>query len=168
MSSLFTECKHPSATHIFTDGSYRPDGNASCAYLIWNERNKTIVTMSKWAHRGSTINQMELMAINHALDCPNTNYVIIYSDSSYAISCLSIWRKTWAKNNWLTPLGEPVKNRDLIIEIGAKLDTRKYVRWVKVKAHSGNVYNSTVDYLAQELSKKMRDNPSLPDGEYPV
>jgi ribonuclease HI len=158
---------HPSTMHIYTDGSYRPEGNAACAFLIFSEKNKHVITMERYAHRGKTINQMELQAINKALDHPNMEYAIIYSDSAYSIACLTLWRKGWARNNWMTPLGVPVKNKELIQEIGKKIDAKKSVRFEKVKAHSGDPHNSTVDYLATTLTAMMRDNPSLPDGPYP-
>jgi ribonuclease HI len=111
---------------------------------------------------------MELMAINHALDHPNMNHATIYSDSAYAILCLTTGRRAWAKSNWKTPLGEPVKNRELIMEIGEKIDSKKFVKLVKVKAHVGDVLNAVVDRLATDLSKKMMLDPDLKDGEHPI
>lgn len=159
---------HPHTFHIFVDGSFRPSDSASCAYLIFSERTQHIVKMSSFAFRGRTINQMELMAINKALDHANMDYVVIYSDSQYSISCLTLWHKTWEKTNWKTPLGEPVKNKDLIVEILEKIAKRKFVRFVKVQAHTGDHFNSVVDYLATNLSKRMVLDPTFPDGEYPA
>lgn len=158
----------PNAMHIYTDGSFRPPDNASFAFLIFSERTKHVIRMERHAARGATINQMELMAINRALDHPNMDYAVIYTDSMYCISCLTQWRKTWAKNNWITPLGQPVKNKELIIEIARKIDSKKFVRFIKVQAHSGDPFNSLVDFLAQNLSLKMRDNPQLPNGHHPI
>lgn len=159
---------HPQTVHIYTDGSYRPEGNAGCAYLLFSEKTKHVLKASRWACRGMTINQMELMAINKALDHPNLQYVIIYSDSQYTLSCLSIWYKSWEKSGWLNKLGEPIKNKELIQEILEKTKKLKFVKYVKVSAHSGDPFNSTVDYLVQGLTKKMVEDPNLPDGEYPV
>lgn len=159
---------HQNAFHIYTDGSFRPTDAASCAYLVFSERTKHVVKMTRFAFRGKTINQMELMAINKALDHPNMDYVIIYSDSAYSISCLTLWHKAWKERNWMTPVGEPVKNRELIEEILAKMEKKKFVRFVKVSAHSGDPFNSLVDYLATGLSAKMVSDSSLPDGEHPV
>lgn len=159
---------HPLTHHIFTDGSFRPPDNASCAYLIFSEKKKHVVAINRFACRGRTINQMELEAVNKALDHPNMDYVIIYSDSQYTISALTLWRHNWAKNNWVTPLGEPVKNKELIQEIIAKMETKKFVRFEKVKAHTGDYFNSVVDFLVQDLTERMRDDPTLPDGKYTV
>lgn len=159
---------HPLTYHIYTDGSHRPPDNASCAFLIFSEKSKHIVKMERYACRGMTINQMELQAINKALDYPNMNYVVIYSDSAYAISCLTLWYKTWEKTNWITPLREPVKNKDLIVEILKKINSKKFVRFIKVKAHSGDPFNSVVDYLATGLTFKMRDDANISDGCHPI
>lgn len=158
----------PWMVHIHTDGSLRPPDAASCAYIAYHEGKKAIIDMRAFAHRGATINQMELTAINHALDIPGLNYVTIYSDSSYTIGCLGTWRKTWALKDWISPEGTPYKNKDLIIEIGKKIDKLKFCRFVKVKAHSGDFANSVVDYMAQKISKQMMEDPSLQDGRHLV
>lgn len=160
-----TRFVHPQTYHIYTDGSFRPPDAASCAYLIYHERSKSVVDMNSFPFRGSTINHMELMGINKALDYPNLKYVIIYSDSMYTISCLVAWRKSWARNGWRLPSGEPVKNKELIQEIGAKIDALKYVRFVKVKAHTGDPYNTVVDHLATTLTQKMLEDFSIEDGK---
>lgn len=157
---------HPNAYHIYTDGSFRPPDNAACSYLIFSEKKKHYVRGATWVFRGATINQMELMAINKALDFPGLTHVYIYSDSQYTISALSIWRKGWEKRGWINPHGEPIKNKELIQEIGKKLDALKFVRFIKVKAHTGDRLNSMVDFMATQMTDRMRDNPSLKDGEY--
>lgn len=150
----------PNSFHIWVDGSHRPPDNASCAYLIFSKKTSHIVDLQRYACRGRTINQMELEAINKALDFPKMDDVVIYSDSMYSISCLTLWRHTWKRNNWISPLGEPIKNRELIESISAKIDSKKSVKFVKIKAHTGNPFNSLVDYLVQDLSLKMRDDPT--------
>jgi ribonuclease HI len=152
---------------IYTDGSYRPEGNAALAYLIFSEKKKEVVKMERSAHRGSTINAMELGAIDHALDYPGMDHVIIYSDSAYSIFCLTLWYKSWQRNNWMTPQLQPVKNKELIQRILSKMATKKSVQFVKVKAHTGDLMNSAVDYLAANLTYLMRDDPLIKDGPYP-
>jgi ribonuclease HI len=38
----------------------------------------------------------------------------IYSDSRYAVNCMTVWREEWRKNGWITSDGKPVANQDLI------------------------------------------------------
>jgi ribonuclease HI len=157
---------HPNAYHIYTDGSMRPTNNAAYAYVIFSERTKHIQALCVRASRHSTINQMELRAIDHALDYPQLQHAVIYTDSMYSLSAVTLWRKTWEKNNWMTASGQPVLNKELIQSICRKLDKLASYRFVKVDAHTGDPFNSLVDYLAQEATSKMRDHPDWPDDRF--
>lgn len=42
--------------------------------------------------------------------------VKIYSDSRYAIGCMTNWIYKWARNGWINAAGNKVVNRDLIQE----------------------------------------------------
>ncbi|TVY13489.1 Ribonuclease H [Lachnellula arida] len=41
--------------------------------------------------------------------------VKIYSDSKYAIGCMTEWISKWRDNGWKNAAGKPVANRDLIM-----------------------------------------------------
>lgn len=49
--------------------------------------------------------------------------VNIYSDSRYAINCMTTWIYKWANNGWYNAAGNEVANRDLIEE-ASDLDER--------------------------------------------
>lgn len=49
--------------------------------------------------------------------------VTIHSDSAYAVGCMSDWIDNWSRNGWRNARGQPVGNRDLIVEASA-LDDR--------------------------------------------
>jgi ribonuclease HI len=49
--------------------------------------------------------------------------VKIYSDSRYAIECMTNWIYKWARNGWINAAGNEVANRDLIQE-ASDLDDR--------------------------------------------
>jgi ribonuclease HI len=53
---------------------------------------------------------------------PSLN-VKIYSDSRYAIGCMTNWIYKWARNGWINAAGNEVANRDLIQE-ASDLDDR--------------------------------------------
>lgn len=159
---------HPNTYHIWSDGSFRPPDNAACAFVIFSEKTKHVVAMDRYAYRGTTINQMELLAISHALDHPNMDYVHIHTDSSYAIMCLTVWYRNWQKNNWINPLGEPIKNRAIIEGILEKISKKKYCHFVKIKAHTGDPFNSLADYLATTLTARMVKDPTIHTERCPV
>lgn len=48
--------------------------------------------------------------------------LVIYSDSMYCISSLTVWHKGWDRNGWKTAKGSPVKNQEIIKKI---LDVKK-------------------------------------------
>ena len=168
MTSLPLNPLQPWMFHIWVDGSFRPPNNASCAHLIFQQSTLNVVELKRHAYRGRTINQMELQAISNALDYPGIKHATIYCDSQYAINCLTIWHRGWEARGWKTPHDEPVKNKDLIQEILEKIKTKKFVKFVKVKAHQAEPYNTLVDFAAAGLSKMMMDNPDMKDGSYPI
>lgn len=43
-------------------------------------------------------------------------HLTIYSDSRYAIGCMTDWIYKWTRNGWINSAGNPVANRDLIQE----------------------------------------------------
>ncbi|KJX94211.1 hypothetical protein TI39_contig4208g00015 [Zymoseptoria brevis] len=47
----------------------------------------------------------------------------VYSDSRYAVDCMSDWIYKWSKNGWINAAGNPVANQDLIKEASG-LDDR--------------------------------------------
>jgi len=49
--------------------------------------------------------------------------VKIYSDSKYAIGCMTDWIYKWSRNGWRNSAGNPVANRDLI-QKASDLDDR--------------------------------------------
>ena len=56
------------------------------------------------------------------------------------------------KNNWLTSKKEPVKNKELWIELYNLTKSFK-INWIWVKAHAGNQLNEEVDLLAKKAAQ---------------
>jgi ribonuclease HI len=99
----------------------------------------------------TTNQRMELRAAIEALAAiPGSRKIALHTDSSYVMRCfVERWWARWERNGWLATGGKPVTNRDLWERLIA--ETRRHdVRWVKVKGHSGNVFNDRVDSLARE------------------
>lgn len=159
---------HPKAFLIYTDGSFRPPDAAACSFVIFSNKTKHVVSMKRFAYRGQTNNQMELRAIFHALDHPNMDYVHIFSDSMYCIMALSTWYKTWEKRGWKNPLGEDIAHKELIQEILVKIKAKKFVKFIHVKAHQGDPFNSIADYLAAGLTARMVHDLSIQTQEVSV
>jgi ribonuclease HI len=102
---------------------------------------------------GTTNNAMEMTAVIKALEQCLARDILeirLFTDSSYVKNGITSWVKNWKKNNWCKADGEPVKNKDLWIEIDTLSQQMKCVEWHWVKAHNGHPQNELVDSLARE------------------
>ena len=136
---------------IYTDGScLNNPGNGGWAAIIdFNNEVKKISGSVK----DTTNNKMELMAPIKALQTIEEKQPIeIYTDSQYVRLGITDWVHKWIKNNWLTSKKEPVKNKELWIQL---YDLNKFhaIKWIWVKAHAGNILNEEVDLLAKQAAE---------------
>ena len=96
---------------------------------------------------------MELMAPIKALQKIEKNkQVEIYTDSKYVKLGITEWIHKWIKNNWQTSKKEPVKNKELWVQLYNLTEAFK-INWVWVKAHAGNTLNEEVDLLAKKAAE---------------
>jgi ribonuclease HI len=94
-----------------------------------------------------TNQRAELAAILRALQlAPPDQNVMIITDSTYSINCLTKWKDGWIRNGWKNSKGVSVLNQDLIKGVLAKIEERKKrgvrtsFEWVKGHAQSpGNI-----------------------------
>ena len=136
---------------IYTDGScLNNPGNGGWAAII-NFNNK--VKKISGSVKDTTNNKMELMAPIQALQTIKERQPIeIYTDSQYVRLGITDWVHKWLKNNWLTSKKEPVKNKELWIQL-YELNKSHEIKWIWVKAHAGNILNEEVDLLAKQAAE---------------
>jgi len=99
----------------------------------------------------TTNNIMEMTAILKALEeCLKRDIqeVCIFTDSQYVKNGISSWIINWKKNDWVTRTGQPVKNKELWVDIDDVRNKLTKVEWKWVKAHNGDPKNEEVDTLA--------------------
>jgi ribonuclease HI len=132
--------------------------NGGAAMVCINDENK-IIAEYKRGFKSTTNNYCELHAIYLALSYWNNNYpneeIEIYSDSAYCVNMLKEngWIYSWEKNGWTRgKKHEPIENLPIIKKIWELLDDD--VTFIKVKGHSGNLYNELVDKMAVEAREK--------------
>jgi ribonuclease HI len=136
---------------IYTDGScLNNPGNGGWAAIInINDDVKKISGSVK----DTTNNKMELMAPIKALqEIKEKQPIEIYTDSQYVRLGITDWVHKWMKNNWQTSKKEPVKNKELWIQL-YELTNSFDVKWIWVKAHAGNLLNEEVDLLAKQAAE---------------
>ena len=109
-----------------------------------------------------TNQRAELTAVSRALEiAPRHREVTIYTDSRYAIDCVTNWYKNWQRNGWLNAKGKPVENKDLITDIRERVEEREglgrgtYFVWVK--GHANDPGNIEADKLAVAGAMMHRD-----------
>jgi ribonuclease HI len=136
---------------IYTDGScLNNPGNGGWAAIInINDEIKKISGSVK----DTTNNKMELMAPIKALqEIKEKQPIEIYTDSQYVRLGITDWVHKWIKNNWQTSKKEPVKNKELWVQL-YELTGSFDVKWIWVKAHAGNILNEEVDLLAKQAAE---------------
>ena len=136
---------------IYTDGScLKNPGNGGWAAII-NINNE--IKKISGSVKDTTNNKMELMAPIKALQEVKVNQPIeIYTDSQYVKLGITEWIHKWIKNNWQTSKKEPVKNKELWMELYELTKSYK-IKWIWVKAHVGNTLNEEVDLLAKKAAE---------------
>ena len=136
---------------IYTDGScLKNPGNGGWAAII--NINNEIKKISGSA-KDTTNNKMELMAPIKALqELKEQQPIEIYTDSQYVKLGITDWIHKWIKNDWQTSKGEPVKNKELWMQL-YELTKSYEIKWIWVKAHAGNTLNEEVDLLAKEAAE---------------
>ena len=136
---------------IYTDGScLKNPGNGGWAAII-NVNN--VIKEISGSVKDTTNNRMELMAPIKAIqEVKEQQPIEIYTDSQYVKLGITDWIHKWIKNNWQTSKKEPVKNKELWIEL-YELTKSYEIKWIWVKAHAGNILNEEVDLLAKQAAE---------------
>jgi ribonuclease HI len=99
---------------------------------------------------------MEMTAAINALKELREPYEIeLYSDSKYLIDGMTKWTKGWIKSNWVNSARQPVKNKDLWLEL-LELSKSRKISWSWVAGHAGHEFNERVDKLAKSRCAKNR------------
>lgn len=147
----------PGMLVIYTDGSSLRNGaaGARAGVGVYFGPGDSKNVSEALAGTRQTNQRAELTAILRALEiAPRHRDVTIYTDSRYAIDCVTNWYKNWKRNGWLTSNKKPVENRDLVQEVRGKMEEREglgrgtYFCWVK--GHNGDRGNVEADRLAVE------------------
>ena len=141
---------------VYTDGACKKNGTALATGGIgvyWGKDDARNV--SARVHAVPVTNNIcELLAIDVALEgilktSPDGTRYVLFSDSKYAIACVTTWYDGFVARGWLSTAGSPVKNKDLILSVRekcARLGPNLTMRYVK--AHRGDVGNEAADKLA--------------------
>ena len=147
---------------IYCDGACSGNpGNAGSGLAIYSSKKKPVLLYGAYEEVG-TNNIAELNALHQALiiasQTHSENIISIYSDSKYAIDCITTWAYGWKANGW-TKKGGEIKNLELIIEAHNLYEKLKNkIEIVHVKGHSGIEGNELADRMAvYTIKEKNKD-----------
>ena len=151
--------KNQQTIKVYTDGSCIRNINNKHhgGYGVYfGKENKKNVS-EPYIDKDVTNNRAELHAIQDAIRLLNTEIlenkeIEIYTDSKYVKLGITEWIHKWKQNNWQTSKKEPVKNKDLWIQLFDLTSSFK-INWIWVKAHAGNALNEEVDLLAKKAAE---------------
>ncbi|MGA1455146.1 MAG: ribonuclease HI [Arenicellales bacterium] len=103
----------------------------------------------------TTNNRMELMAAIEGLRQVNPGTAVsVHTDSQYVKNGIQSWVSNWKANGWRTASKQPVKNKDLWLQLDA-LSRDREVQWHWVKGHSGHPQNERADARANRAIDQM-------------
>ena len=142
---------------IYTDGACvgNPGPGGWAAIILLENKKDQLFGGEKL----TTNNRMELTAAIKALEYCNDqekeqlslNQIKIYTDSTYVKEGITVWIKSWQKNNWKTADKKNVKNVDLWKKLKELIQSNQ-VEWNWVKGHSNDPLNDLVDKLAKKAT----------------
>ncbi len=143
---------------IYCDGACSGNpGNAGSGIAVYFDDKNPVLLYGDFIESG-TNNIAELNALYKALQIADeskiNNNISIFTDSKYAIDCISTWAYSWKKNGWSKKGGE-IKNLPLIIkshELFEKLKSKINLEYVK--GHSGVEGNELADKMAINAIKQ--------------
>lgn len=147
---------------IYTDGSWNKEKDVGgWAFVIADHKG---LKFKKGSKKGTTNNQMELIAVLNALEYAvrkQLREVEILTDSMYVLNGIEKYVETWEANNWMGLSGEKIKYKSQWKRILFTLDKIKKnnfsVKFSKIKGHSGNSLNELADILAREAIKAYKE-----------
>lgn len=102
----------------------------------------------------TTNNAMELTAALKCLEKVGHQDMTLYTDSCYLKNGITKWVHGWKQNGWKTAAGQPVKNKELWVQIDEL--NGPHVKWQWVKAHNGHPYNEAADKLAYSVAQSFK------------
>ena len=144
---------------VWTDGSCIHNGteNAASGIGIHYSKNTSRDISTRLPIKRDTNNRAELCAIVWVL-CTNPGAVNlnIYTDSKYAIDCITKHSNTWRRKGWRRSSGGAIEWIDIIKYILFLIELRNekggVTEFIHVRGHSGDVNNNIADSLARDAA----------------
>lgn len=148
-------------TEVYTDGACPNNGKSGARAGVgvwWGDSHplnySARVTGDKQTNNAAEI-QAATVSIKQGVD-QGLSKLLIHTDSQFLISCITQWVKGWKSKGWKTATGQPVKNKEDLMELDNLILRNKglNIKWNHVKGHSNIRGNEEADRLAVAGSKQ--------------
>jgi ribonuclease HI len=133
---------------IWTDGACQrnPGPGGWAALVCWEDG---VVEERSGGLPLTTNNVMEMTAALEGLRAlPPGSRACVVTDSRYLHDGMTSWMAGWKRKGWRTASGDPVKNKEIWLELEAAAAVHEHIRWHWVKGHVGHALNERADVLA--------------------
>jgi ribonuclease HI len=116
-----------------------------------------------WPH--ATNNQGELKAVLELFRATAhlDDDLLVLCDSQYVINSVTKWMPGWKRKGWRKGDGKPVLNVELLKEIDAEIQGRRY-RFEWVKGHANHPLNEAADERARAVATAFQGRRPVPSG----
>jgi ribonuclease HI len=116
-----------------------------------------------WPH--ATNNQGELKAVLELFRATAhlDDDLLVLCDSQYVINSVTKWMPGWKRKGWRKGDGKPVLNVELLKEIDAEIQGRRY-RFEWVKGHANHPLNEAADDRARAVATAFQGRRPIPEG----
>ena len=133
---------------IYTDGACKGNPGPGGYGCIIVSNGETLEL--KGGAKETTNNIMEMTAVIVALQqLKEPSEVELTTDSQYVVKGMTEWMSGWVHKNWVNASKQPVKNKDLWLEL-KQLNERHKIKWIWVRGHNGHPENERADILANQ------------------
>jgi len=162
---------------IYVDGGCRGNGqpgSIGAAAACFKNRLGTYEVWTRDLDRSEgvpTNQRAEITAIILALELALEKYenldsrpyleVEIFSDSRYAVGCMTEWIYKWSRNGWMNAAGYPVANQDLIREasdLDDKLKEEGEVKYTWLPRSENEVADRACNVALNKQEREQEEN----------
>ena len=134
-------------------------GPAGWAWYIDNDR----WAAGGWPHGTNNMGELKAVLELFRATADVDDDLLVLCDSQYVINSVVKWMPGWKRKGWRKADGAPVMNVELMKDIDAALQGRRY-RFEWVKGHVGHEMNEAADERARGAATAYQRGSEVPEG----
>ena len=116
-----------------------------------------------WPHGTNNIGELQAVLELFRATAHVDDDLLVLCDSQYVINSVTQWMPGWKRKGWRKADGKPVMNVELLKEIDAAIQGRRY-RFQWVKGHAGHDLNEAADVRARAAAEAFQRGSAVPSG----